>query len=83
MKKHDLLIHNIASKYILGESVNIEIKGNQKQLQKLSELLDTSKSLFESLSNKNFPLEKVMELVEHKKRLADEFYQLSGIKWKL
>jgi hypothetical protein len=83
MKKHDLLIHNIASKYILGENVNIEITGNQKQLQKLSELLDTSKSLFDSLSNKNFPLEKIMKLVEHKKKLADEFYQISGIKWKL
>jgi len=83
MKKHDLLIHNVASKYILGEAVNIEIKGNKKQLQKLSELLDISKSLYTSLNDKNISLSKIMTIVENKKRLADEFYQLSGIKWKL
>jgi len=83
MKKHDLLIHKIASQYILGETINIEITGNQKQLQKLSELLDSSKSLYESLSHQNISLEKIMQLVEHKKQLSDEFYQLSGIKWKL
>lgn len=83
MKKHDLLIHNVASKYILGEAVNIEIKGNQQQLQKLSELLDISKTLYASLHNQNIPLSKIMTIVENKKKLADEFYQLSGIKWKL
>lgn len=83
MKKHDLLIHNVASKYILGEAVNIEIQGNKKQLQKLSELLDISKSLYTSLNDKNISLSKIMTIVENKKRLADEFYQLSGIKWKL
>jgi hypothetical protein len=83
MKKHDLLIHNVASKYILGEAVNIEIKGNQQQLQKLSELLDISKTLYTSLHNQNIPLSKIMTIVENKKKLADEFYQLSGIKWKL
>lgn len=83
MKKHDLLIHNVASKYILGEAVNIEIKGNQQQLQKLSELLDISKNLYTSLNDKNISLTKIMTIVENKKKLADEFYQLSGIKWKL
>lgn len=83
MKKYDLLIHKIASQYILGEAINIEITGNQKQLQKLSELLDSSKFLYESLSYQNTSLEKIMQLIEHKKQLSDEFYQLSGIKWKL
>lgn len=83
MKKHDLLIHNVASKYILGEAVNIEIKGNQQQLQKLSELLDISKNLYSSLHDQNVSLTKIMTIVENKKKLADEFFQLSGIKWKL
>lgn len=83
MKKHDLLIHNVASKYILGEAVNIEIKGNQQQLQKLSALLDISKNLYTSLNDKNISLTKIMTIVENKKKLADEFYRLSGIKWKL
>jgi hypothetical protein len=83
MKKHDLLIHNVASKYILGEAVNIEIQGNKQELQKLSELLDVSKNLYSSLNNQKTSLSEIMSLVENKKKLADEFFQLSGIKWKL
>ncbi len=83
MKKHDKLIHTVASKYIIGENVNIEIKGNKNQLQKLSELLDISKQLYEGLADKHTSLEKIMSLVEHKKKLSDDFYHLSGIKWKL
>ncbi len=83
MKKHDKLIHTVASKYIIGENVNIEIKGNKQQLHKLSELLDISKHLFSSLQEKNTSLEDIMTLIEQKKQLADDFYQLSGIKWKL
>ncbi len=60
MKKHDKLIHTVASKYILGESVNIEIKGNKPQLQKLSELLDVSKQLYECLSDKKTSLQEIM-----------------------
>ncbi len=83
MKKNDKLIHNIASKYILGENINIEIKGNKKQLEKLSELLDISKKLYQSLNDNNTPLNKIMSIVEQKKTLSDEFFVLSGIKWKL
>jgi len=82
MKKKDLIIHNVASKYILGENINFEIKGNRQELEKLSELLDASKYLYTSLHD-NTSLAKIMTLVENKKRLADEFYALSGIKWKL
>jgi hypothetical protein len=83
MKKHDKLIHTVASKYILGESVNIEIKGNKPQLQKLSELLDVSKQLYECLSDKKTPLQEIMNLIEKKKKISDDFYNLAGIKWKL
>jgi hypothetical protein len=83
MKKHDLLIHNIASKFILGENINVEIKGNKQQLQKLSELLDISKSLYSALNDHSTPLSNIMTLVENKKQLSDEFFQISGIKWKL
>jgi hypothetical protein len=83
MKKNDRLIHNIASKYIIGENINIEIKGNKKQLEKLSELLDVSKNLYQMLNDNNTPLDKIMSIVENKKKIADEFYKLSGIQWKL
>ncbi len=82
MKKHDHLIHNVASKYILGENINIEIKGNKNQLEKLNELLDISKKLYHSLQDKT-SLEKIMTIIEQKKQLSDEFYILTGIKWKL
>jgi len=83
MKKKDKLIHNIASKYILGENINIEINGNKRELEQLSELLDVSKQLYHSLQDNNTSLEDIMSLVEHKKNLSDTFYQTSGIKWKL
>ncbi len=83
MKKKDKLIHNIASKYILGENINIEINGNKQELEQLSELLDVSKQLYHSLHDHNSSLTDIMSLVEHKKSLSDSFYQLSGIKWKL
>ncbi len=83
MKKKDKLIHNIASKYILGENINIEINGNKRELEQLSELLDVSKQLYHSLQDNNTSLEDIMSLVEHKKNLSDTFYQMSGIKWKL
>jgi len=83
MKKNDLFIHNIASKYILGENINIEIKGNKQQLQTLNELLDISKLLYNSLQNKNIPLSKIMNLVEQKKKLSDQFTKLTNIQWKL
>ncbi len=83
MKKKDKLIHNAASKYILGENINIEIKGNKQELEQLSELLDISKQLFHSLQDNKSSLQEIMSLVEYKKKLADSFYQTSGIKWKL
>jgi len=83
MKKNDLLIHNIASKYILGENVNIEIKGKKQQLECLNQLLDISKQLYESLQKDKQQLSEIMSIVERKNQLSDQFYQLTQIKWKL
>ena len=66
MKKHDLLIHNIASKFILGENINVEIKGNKQQLHTLNELLDISKSLYTALGDQATPLSNIMSLIENK-----------------
>ena len=35
------------------------------------------------LNDNNTPLDKIMSIVENKKKIADEFYKLSGIQWKL
>lgn len=83
MKKNDLVIHNIASKFILGENINIEIKGKRNQLECLNKLLDVSKNLYESLQKDNQSLNHIMSLIEEKKQLSDTFYEISGIKWKL
>jgi len=83
MKKNDLLIHNIASKYILGENINIEIKGKKQQLECLNQLLDVSKQLYESLQKDKQQLSEIMSIVERKNQLSDQFYQLTQIKWKL
>lgn len=83
MKKQDNLIHNAASKYILGESINIEINGKKEQLSCLNNLIDVSKKLYESLNDKSTQLNEIMKIIEEKNKLADEFYNISGIKWKL
>jgi hypothetical protein len=81
--KHDLLIHTVASKYILGENIDIQIKGKKEQLICLNELLDASKKLYQSLNDTTTPLQQIMSLVEHKKTIADKFKKISGITWKL
>jgi hypothetical protein len=82
MKKNDLKIHNIAAKYILGESIETSIKGDKEQLKCLSNLLESSKKLYDSL-NENKNLEEILNLIEEKKTLSDRFFILTGIKWKL
>jgi hypothetical protein len=82
MKKNDLKIHNIAAKYILGENIETSIKGDKEQLKCLSGLLESSKKLYSSLDeNKN--LDEILKIIEEKKVLADKFFVLTGIKWKL
>jgi hypothetical protein len=81
--KQDLLIHKAASKYILGENINIDIKGKKEQLVCLNQLLDVSKNLYESLNDNTTSLKEIMSIVENKKQLSDRFEKITGIKWKL
>ena len=83
MKNQEKNIHKVAAYYILGENINVEIKGNEKQLYCLQNLLESSKNLYIELNNKQANLDKVLKLVENKNQLSDEFYNLTGINWKL
>ena len=83
MKNQDKKIHEMAAHFIVGNNINTSIKGNKDQLHCLQNLLEASKNLYVELNGSSNNLDKVMTLVENKKRLSDEFLQLTGIDWKL
>jgi len=80
-KKEDML-HYIAAKFILGEEVNVSINANDAQIDCLYELLNVSKSLKETLDEQR-DFDKIKVLVKQKKKLAQKFQSLTGIKWRL
>ena len=53
MKIKEKKLHYIAAKFILGENVSIKINGEDAQLTVLHDLLNVSRSLKESLDNRN------------------------------
>lgn len=82
MNKKELLLHNIAAKYILGENVDIELEGKTAEINALISLLETSKELRNALI-KEEKLEKISLLLEKKKQLTKNFEEISNIIWRL
>ncbi len=83
MKNQEEKIHKVAAHYILGENINTAVKGDKKQLQCLQNLLEVSKNLYNELNSNTASLDKVLNLVENKNQLSEQFYTLTGINWKL
>ena len=82
ISKKDFLLHNIAAKYIVGEDVDIELKGSYAELSCLKELLDVSKDLMVLLKEES-KLDDIIKVIEHKKRITHKFQNLTGIVWRL
>lgn len=76
------LLHEIAAKYILGNDLEIDLKGSEVQLECFKQLLESSRRLKILLDEgKNYTAIK-LELSE-KKNLTRRFQNLTGFTWKL
>ena len=82
MKNKKNFLHQVAANYIIGNDINVEIKGESAQLKAFQELLETSKKLREALYNES-SLDKILELTETKKNQTKKFQNLTGIPWEL
>lgn len=80
MNKKELYLHNIAAKYILGESIDLELEGSHAEMTAFFSLLKTSKQLKEALDT-NASLKEVDKLLTKKKMLTKKFENLSNINW--
>ena len=82
MNDKEYYLHNVAAKFITGESVDLELEGKSAEIDVLYDLLTVSKKLRESLHN-NKSLKEVSDLLETKKLLTKNFEELTNITWRL
>lgn len=82
MNDKEYYLHNVAAKFITGESVDLELEGKSAEIDALYDLLTVSKELRESLHN-NKSLKEVSDLLETKKLLTKNFEELTNITWRL
>ena len=82
MKNKKNFLHQVAANYIIGNDMNVEIKGESAQLKAFQELLETSKKLREALHNEN-NLDIILSITEEKKKQTKKFQNLTGITWEL
>ena len=80
--KKELLLHNLAAKYIVNEDIDFELTGRQAELSCLKELLDISKKLKESLDS-DVNLNDIINILSEKKEITSKFESLTGIIWRL
>ena len=82
MSQKEMLLHNIAAKYIMSEDVDIELSGRPAEMDCLVSLLEVSKRLKIQL-DEGATLKAVNKTLKEKKELTRKFENLSGISWRL
>jgi len=81
-KMKEQYLHEIAANFIIGNSIDIDIKGSEIQLECFEQLLKTSRRLKVLLDEgKNF--NEIKLVLNEKKNLTRRFQNLTGITWKL
>ena len=80
--KREVFLHKLAAKFILGESLDVELSGKKAEMDSLFELLKISKELKEQLDLQE-DYDKICHLVEEKKIATRRFEDISGITWRL
>lgn len=78
----ELLLHNIAAKYIVSEDIDIELSGNPAEMKCFVSLLEVSKRLKIQL-DENATLKIINKTLQEKKELTRKFENLTGINWRL
>ena len=82
MSQKEMLLHNIAAKYIMSEDVDIELSGRPAEMDCLVSLLEVSKRLKIQL-DEGATLKSINKTLKEKKELTRKFENLSGITWRL
>jgi hypothetical protein len=69
--------------FITGRRQKLKLKGPQKKIKALLEVLIESKRLYEALNNSKITLKEIREIVETKKEKAKKYRQETGKHWPL
>lgn len=77
---HNKKLFSASAAYILGLKPEIKIKGSSKKLRAYKDVLESSKSLYESLERKD-TLDEVEKKIECKKEAAKNFKSVVGLQW--
>jgi len=73
-----------SAKYILGENKKFpKLSGDPTQVDAAKRAIETSRALYEALSNDGTTVPRAIELAEEKRAAADDFWKATGIMWKL
>lgn len=78
----EMLLHNIAARYIVSEDVDIELNGSPAEMKCFVALLEVSKKLKIQLDD-NASLKEINKTLLEKKETTIKFENLSGIPWRL
>ena len=82
MNDRELLLHQVAAKFIIGEDISLSLEGKTAEIDALYDLLIVSRKLRESLNN-NDSIENISFLLEDKKLKTKKFEEISNITWRL
>ena len=83
LKEKNNFIHHIASKYLLGESIDYKVSGSKEQLLSLKEMMNASKELYDKINEDSPSLNEIVYLAEVKAEKAQQFKKLFGFDWSL
>ncbi len=67
--------------YILGLKPMLEVKGTKKEISAYKKVLESSKSLYESLNCKDTSLDNIDYKLKEKKSAAKHFKAITGNVW--
>ena len=78
----DLFIES--AKYILGENKKFpKLSGDPAQVDVTKRAIETSRALYEALSDGGTTVTQAIELAEEKRAAAEDFRKVTGVAWKL
>jgi hypothetical protein len=83
LKDNQSQLMDSIARHIMGESVNLRIKGSPDKIKVTREAICASKDLYKELNQTGPSLEKIFELVERKNIKAQAFTQITGLHWSL
>lgn len=72
-----------SARYILGETTGVKIQGSKARIKATRAVLNASRNLYSELIKEDADLDRVLGLMRVKREAAREFYQTTGLRWRL